>query len=278
MKKLRIATLAALAGSLLLTACGDPVTSSTGAQAVAPAPMLEDAVTLPAMPTAIDTRAVIVQLQLAASEWRLHKPRGYETLAASDGQGVLWIAFPPVADPVGWGDHPRPAGDYRIMYTPARPAGGDLDQGASELLRLPGTVDGADRYIVALTSVANGHFLLDTYTIPPNAQNGGTVEDWWLEPASGTNKIVLTATGNRSKSLTIAKTDNWLFWSSAACDETGLPMKGQSYLVDLRTGQTRALQLGTPNWPRDALWQGDGKLHYHLPGANEERVLDPAGE
>jgi hypothetical protein len=143
-------------------------------------------------------------------------------------------------------------------------------------MSLPGGENGSDTYVVSLAAVAGERFLVRTYTIPPNAQNGGAAEIWWLEPASAKSKTVISTLPGDGDLVTAVNNDRWLFWSSASTDDAGTPVDVLSFLVDLSTGDTSPMDLGGSSWARQAWWTPDGMLNFRLQGENTVRRLDPA--
>lgn len=223
---------------------------------------------------------------LAGTLWQMWQPEGVPPLVAANGRGILWVRFPGMvadAESRSLGLKPRPAGDYSVMYTQLRPGGGDLEQGATEVLAMPGTVrgkgleDGPDRYPVSVEAVAGGRFLLRTYTIPAGAQSGGITHIWLLEPGRYVGEIVAAVEGG-GHFLTEAHNTQWLFWNSYEDNTPGHDpaMKGaQASIVDLQTGKSREVHLGGGNWTKSAAWQADGRLHFKLERGEAWYTLNP---
>lgn len=263
--------------AIVLTACGRQAPSSTP-----PQQNTSVAVATPAPSTVGQVSEKTVQLELGGVAWRVLAPDGQEPIATANQQGVLWIRLPAfINDGLGWGNRPRPTNDYAVMYTPFRPGGGDLSQGAQKLLVLPGILPAANdykmevQYVTSSASVVAGHFLLTVYRTAPTAQNGGSLHFWLIDPQTQTAKEALTAQGE-GKMATIAHNDRWLFVSQGQMTEAASVTQTTAFLVDLQTGQKQPVHLGENDWVEQALWKVDGKLHFWHDRTSQEQSFDPA--
>lgn len=213
--------------------------------------------------------------------WQMWQPKGIKPMWAEGERGVLWVRFPAMLTNeaiVRWGLSSRPAGDYAVMYTPLRPGGGDLSQGAQTIAMEPGNGQEGDVRPTALEVVTGERFLLKTYTLQDGAQNGGTNRTVWIEPQTGTTKELVAAKTDGGSFLTEARDDRWLFWNRYENNAAGsgpLMKNAYAYLVDLQTGTAREVKFGGENWTEDAQWQPDGTLRFTLARNGGIYSLDP---
>lgn len=217
-------------------------------------------------------------MTLAGVTWHLRQPTGEQPgpVVGTDQRGILWVRFPPL---LTGHIRPHPSGDYTILYTPLRPEGGDLAQGAQTLLTLPGNVNGNDQHVTTLEAVDAGHFLLRTYTGFPDAMTGGREDLWWLDPATRSARLLLTGAGTGGSYLTATHNQRWLFWNQGRGNVPTfdpLVKDAAAFVVDLRTGEKRQVHLGGYDWASEPKWGPDGRLHFKLEGKPGEFSLDPA--
>ena len=198
-------------------------------------------------------------------------PSFNSVMAILNRTGLLKIEFP------SFNRQAAPAGDYKLWFQDrvlSKPA---------LLFTLPGTEpqinsSGNTRYVIQLAGGDSNNFLVTCLLTVPGAQNGGTVEFWWIDPVALTHKLLLAgpATGGGRFSI-YSRNNRWLFWNQSELMPPALVEVGnvRSVLVDLQSGRQREIKLSGNNQPEVVRWEADGRLHYRLQGETTERVFDP---
>ena len=196
--------------------------------------------------------------------------------AVSNAAGTLTVVVPPFndKDPM----QPQALGDYTLRWTPAGDAGPPRT-----LLTLPGRVPSPDpgeradpldeQYIAGIAAFGDEHFLMTTYTTCCGAQTGNLTRIWWIEPASGTANVVAEGRAGGGSFLTTARNERWLFWNMFSLGETATITNARAFLIDARTGNAIAVDLGGDNATQHAWWQ-DGLLLFESLDGSRHR-LDP---
>ncbi len=272
-----------------ITACGSPSASSASPtaplpgteQAISSSQSADQSISLPTPTVSLQTPVprTSLSITLANTAWTIDQPQGIRPIIAAGTNGILWVQFPPMetnANIEQFAMAPLPRGDYTILYTPLRAGGGALADQAKLIARLPSTIGPNDVSVTSAQAVGASHFLLFSYELLHNAQNGGTTRIRWMAPDTNTIKELVAAPEGGGAFLTTASNQDWFFWSKYHLGETGAyASDAQAGLVNMQTGQNEAITLDGSNVAIRAEWASNGTLRYTSGDSQKLMLFDP---